>query len=99
MKRSTLAQRAPATDTISCAGYRFRLMCSGTRCGCTTFPFSLRMVEELLAARGELTYETVRRRAVKFGLGMARPIRSTAQARGAQWHLDEVVVTTNGRKH
>jgi hypothetical protein len=34
------------------------------------FPLSLRMVEELLAARGiELTYETVRRWSVKFGLG------------------------------
>jgi putative transposase len=45
------------------------------------FPLSLRMVEELLAARGiELTYETVRRWAVKFGLGIARRIRSAALA-------------------
>jgi hypothetical protein len=47
------------------------------------FPLSLRMVEELLAARGiELTYETVRRWAVKFGLDLARRIRSAALARG-----------------
>ena len=40
------------------------------------FPLSLRMVEELLAAPGiELTYETVRRSSVKFGLGIARNIR------------------------
>jgi putative transposase len=58
------------------------------------------MVEELLAARGiELTYETVRLWAVKFGLGIARHIRSTALARGDKWHLDEVVVTINGKKH
>jgi putative transposase len=64
------------------------------------FPLSLHMVEELLAARGiELTYETVRRWAVKFGLGIARRIRSTALARGDKWHLDEVVVTINGKKH
>jgi putative transposase len=64
------------------------------------FPLSLRMVEELLAARGiELTYETVRRCAVKFGLGIARRIRSTALAQSYKWHLDEVVVTTNGKKH
>jgi putative transposase len=64
------------------------------------FPLSLRMVEELLAVRGiELTYETVRRWAVKFGLGIARRIRSTALARGDKWHLDEVVVTINGKKH
>jgi len=70
------------------------------RCGCIRFPLSLRMVEELLAARGiELTYETVRRWSVKFGLGIARRIRSTALGRGDKWHLDEVVVTINGKKH
>jgi putative transposase len=64
------------------------------------FPLSLRMVEELLAARGiELTYETVRRWSVKFGLGIARRIRSTALERGDKWHLDEAVVTINGKKH
>jgi len=64
------------------------------------FPLSLRMVEELLAARGiDLSYETVRRWSVKFGLGIARRIRSTALARGDKWHLDEVVVTINGSKH
>jgi len=47
------------------------------------FPLSLRMVEELLAARGiDLTYETVRRWSVKFGLDIARRIRSTPLARG-----------------
>ena len=61
---------------------------------------SLGMVEELLAARGiELAYETVRRWSVKFGLSIARCIRSTSLARGDKWHLDEVVVTINSRKH
>ena len=64
------------------------------------FPLSLRMVEEILAARGiEVTYETVRRWSVKFGLGIARRIRASAPARGDKWHLDEVVVTINGKKH
>src|SRR5882757_10665409 len=58
------------------------------------------MVEELMAARGiEHTYEAVGRWSVKFGLGIARRIRSTARARGDKWHLDEVVVTINGKKH
>ena len=58
------------------------------------------MVEELLAARGiELTSETVRRWSVKFGLGISRRIRSTALARGDKWHLDEMVLTINGKKH
>src|ERR1700716_3231976 len=58
------------------------------------FPLSLRMVEEMLAARGiELTYETVRRWAVKFGLGIARRIRSAALARGGPaWRGARVLV-------
>ena len=40
------------------------------------------MVDESLASRGiDLTYESVRRWAVKFGLDIARRIRSTALAR------------------
>ncbi len=64
------------------------------------FPLSLRMVEEMLAARGiELTYETVRCWATKFGLAIAKRIRSTAPARGDKWHLDEMVVVIRGVKH
>ena len=63
-------------------------------------PLSLRMVEEMLAARGiEATYETVRRWALKFGGAIAQRIRSNAPACGDKWHLDEVVVTINGHKH
>jgi putative transposase len=101
MKRNTLPQRASATDTISYAGYRFPPdVMSYAVWLYYRFPLSLRMVEQLLAARGiELTYETVRRWAVKFGLDIARRIRSTALARGDKWHLDEVAVTINGKKH
>ncbi|WP_269139406.1 DDE-type integrase/transposase/recombinase [Burkholderia cepacia] len=64
------------------------------------FPLSLRMVEELFAARRiELTYETVRCWVTTFGLSIAKQIRATAPGRGDKWHLDEVVVTINGRKH
>ncbi|MBC8752199.1 MULTISPECIES: IS6 family transposase [Paraburkholderia] len=101
MKRDTLPQRASATDTISYAGYRFPPdVISYAVWLYYRFPLSLRMVEELLAARGiELTYETVRRWAVKFSLGIARRVRSTALAGGDKWHLDEVVVPINGKKH
>ena len=80
MKRTTLPQCAPATDTISYAGYRFPPdVISYAVWLYYRFPLSLRMVEELLAARGiDLTYETVRRWSVKFGLGIARRIRATA---------------------
>jgi hypothetical protein len=101
MKRTTLPQRAPATDIISYAGYRFPPdVISYAVWLYYRFPLSLRMVEGLLAARGiDLIYETVRRWSVKFGLGIARRIRSPALARGDKWHLDEVVVTINDRKH
>jgi putative transposase len=101
MKRTTLQQCEPADDAISCSGYRFPPdVISYAVWLYYRFPLSLRMVEELLAARGiELTYETVRRWSVKFGLGIARRIRSTALVRGDKWHLDEVAVTINGKKH
>ena len=50
---------------------------------CFRLRLRLRMAEQLLAARDiELTSETVRRWSVKFGLGIARRIRSTALALG-----------------
>ena len=57
------------------------------------FPLSLRMVEEMLAARGiAVTYETVRRWANKFGKAFARRLRAIRTTRGDKWHLDEMVV-------
>ncbi|WP_175811049.1 IS6 family transposase, partial [Burkholderia cepacia] len=47
----------------------------------------------------ELTNETVRCWATKFGLPITRRIRSTGLGRGDKRHLDEAVVTINGRKH
>lgn len=64
------------------------------------FPLSLRMVEEMLAARGiEVSHETVRRWAEKFGQEFANRIRRRAPRPGARWHLDEVVITIAGKRH
>src|SRR5215218_451884 len=64
------------------------------------FPLSLRMVEEMLAARGiEVSHETVRQWAMKFGQGYANQIRRRLPAPGDKWHLDEVVITIAGEKH
>ena len=64
------------------------------------FPLSLRMVEEMLAARGILvSHETVRQWALKFGQGYANQIRRRLPALGDKWHLDEVVISIAGRKH
>jgi len=64
------------------------------------FPLSLRMVEEMLAARGILvSHETVRQWALKFGQGYANQIRRRLPAPGDKWHLDEVVISIAGQKH
>ena len=53
------------------------------------FPLSLRMVEELLAARGiVVSHETVRQWALKFGQSFANQIRRRLPAPGDKWHLD-----------
>ena len=64
------------------------------------FPLSLRMVVELLAVRGiEVSHETIRQWAEKFGREFSNRIRRRAPARGDKWHLDEVAITIRGRKH
>jgi putative transposase len=64
------------------------------------FPLSLRLVEEMLLERGiVVSYETVRRWALKFGPGYARRLKRKAPSRRDIWHLDEVVITLAGRKH
>jgi putative transposase len=64
------------------------------------FPLSLRMVEELLAARGIIvSHETVRQWALKFGQAFANQIRRRLPGAGDKWHIDEVVLTISGVKH
>ena len=101
MKRSSNHPIEHKGATISYAGYRFPPeLISYAVWLYFRFPLSLRMVEELLAARGiEVTYETVRRWALKFGQKAARRIRARPAAFGDKWHLDEVVITINGKKH
>jgi putative transposase len=64
------------------------------------FPLSLRMVEEMLAARGILvSHETVRQWALKFGQSFANQIRRRLPVSGDKWHLDEVAISIAGKKH
>ena len=65
------------------------------------FPLSLRMVEDMLAARGiVVTHQTIRTWAEKFGRHFANEIRRRSAGRlGDKWHLDEVVVSIAGTKH
>src|SRR5579871_3617546 len=63
------------------------------------FPLSLRLVEEMLLERGILvSYETIRRWAIKFGADYARRWKRKSPSRGDIWHLDEAVISINGEK-
>ena len=63
------------------------------------FPLSLRNVEDLLAKRGiEVSYETARRWALKFGQVYARKLRENRGRADNRWHLDEVFVSINGKR-
>ncbi len=58
------------------------------------------VVEELLLERGILvSYETVRRWALKFGPAYTRPLRRKKPSQRDIWHLDEVVITIAGQQH
>jgi len=80
----------PATPSY--AGYRFPAeIISHAVWLCFRFPLSLRMVDELLAARGIIvSHKTVRHWALKFGSTIANQIRRRLRAAGDKWHLDGV---------
>jgi transposase-like protein len=58
-----------------------------------------RDVEELLAERGlEISYETVRRWVLKVGPAFSRNLRRLRPRPASIWHLDEMVVSTQGHR-
>ena len=64
------------------------------------FTLSFRDIEELLAARGIfVTYEAIRQWCLKFGQAFANELRRRQPRRGDKWHLDEMVITMNGKHH
>src|SRR5215203_3196630 len=63
------------------------------------FTLSYRDVEELLAERGiAVTYETVRRWVLKFGPAFARNLRRLRPRPTGRWHMDEMVLSIQGRR-
>src|SRR4028119_1424991 len=63
------------------------------------FTLSYRDVEELLAERGlDISYETVRRWVLKFGPAVARNLRRLRPRPTGTWHLDEMVVSIQGKR-
>lgn len=64
------------------------------------FTLSFRDVEDILAYRGVIvTYEAIRQWTLKFGQDYANTLRRGEPKRGDKWHLDEVVLTMNGKHH
>jgi putative transposase len=62
------------------------------------FTLSFRDVEELLASRGVIvSYEAIRQWTLKFGQTYANTLRRQQPKRGDKWHLDEGVLTINGK--
>jgi putative transposase len=63
------------------------------------FPLSFREVEELMLERGVIvSYETVRRWCLAFGLQYANGLRRRRPRPGGKWHLDEVFIKINGEQ-
>jgi putative transposase len=61
------------------------------------FSLGLRLIKEMLLERGiVVSYETVRRWALKFGAAYARRLRCKTPSHRHIWHLDEVVITIAG---
>ena len=64
------------------------------------FTLSLRDVEELPAERGvTVTYETIRAWCAKFGPSYAAGLRRRRACVSDKWHLDEVQLKMNGKRH
>jgi len=63
------------------------------------FSLSYRDVEDLLAERGiDVSYETIRRWAEKFGKSYARRLRRIRPKPSKTWHIDEVFLKIGGKQ-
>ena len=62
------------------------------------FCLSFRDVEDLLQRGVTVTYETIRQWCQSFGLDYARRLRRRRGRMGDTWHLDELVVTIQGKR-
>jgi putative transposase len=64
------------------------------------FTLSYRDVQELLLERGiDVSHEAIRGWCQKFGQDYANQLRRRRPRPGDKWHMDEVFLTINGRRH
>ena len=89
------------SDTPSYHGYRFPPeIISHAVWLYHRFGVSFRDVEDLLAQRGiTVSYEAIRLWCLTFGSAYARRLKRRQGRLGDIWHLDEVFVTIQGRRH
>src|SRR5262245_14504541 len=64
------------------------------------FPLSYRDVQEILFERGiTVTHEAIRQWCLKFGQDYANQLKHRRAQPGDKWHLDEVFLTINRKRH
>jgi putative transposase len=64
------------------------------------FPLSYRDVQEILLERGiDVTHVAIRQWCLKFGQDYANQLKHRRAQPGDKWHLDEVFLTINGKRH
>jgi putative transposase len=64
------------------------------------FPLSLREVQEMMLERGVVvSHETIHQWCRKFGQTYASGLRRRQPRPGDKWHLDELFITINGKRH
>jgi len=64
------------------------------------FHLSFRDVQDLLAERGVIvSYESIRQWCSKFGATFADGLRRRRARVGDKWHLNEVMLKINGKRH
>ncbi len=64
------------------------------------FALSLRDIGELMLERGmEISHESIRQWGIKFGHLIGKLLKRRAPKRGDKWHLDEVCLVINKKKH
>jgi putative transposase len=64
------------------------------------FHLSFRDVQDLLAERGLIvSHETIQQWCTKFGATFAAGLRRRRVRAGDKWHLDEVALKINGKRH
>ena len=64
------------------------------------FMLSLRDVSEIMQQRGiTISYESIREWGIKFGPAIGKALKRRAPRRGDKWHLDEMCLVVNKKKH